>query len=61
MRMPSSKKDNNGLIKEAGHMVIYCAGFPAIYGQQPLYFQDPEFLKRSKIPAPKITDKIITI
>ncbi len=61
MRMPSSKKDNNGLIKEAGHMVIYCAGFPAIYGQQPLYFQDPEFLKRSKIPAPKITDKIITV
>jgi type IV secretion system protein VirD4 len=60
MRMPGPKKDGNGLIQEPGDMVIYCAGFPAIYGQQPLYFQDPEFLKRSKIPAPKITDKITT-
>jgi type IV secretion system protein VirD4 len=41
-------------------MVIYCAGFPAIYGQQPLYFKDPVFQKRSEVPAPKITDKLIT-
>ncbi len=60
MRMPGPKKDHNGLIQEPGHMVIYCAGFPAIYGEQPLYFQDPEFLKRSKVPAPKLTDKLIT-
>lgn len=59
MRMPGPKKDHNGLIQEPGHMVIYCAGFPAIYGEQPLYFQDTEFLKRSKVPAPKMTDKLI--
>ncbi|MBY0407272.1 MAG: type IV secretory system conjugative DNA transfer family protein, partial [Rickettsiales bacterium] len=60
MRMPGPKKDSNGMIQEPGDMVIYCAGFPAIYGQQPLYFKDPVFQKRSEISAPKITDKLIT-
>lgn len=59
MRMPGPTKDSNGLIQKPGDMVIYCAGFPAIYGKQPLYFQDPVFQKRSEVPAPKTTDKII--
>jgi type IV secretion system protein VirD4 len=59
MRMEGPKKDSNGMIKEPGEMVIYCAGFPAIRGEQPLYFQDPEFLKRSKILAPRVTDKLM--
>ncbi len=58
MRMPGPKKDANGLIQEPGDMVIYCAGFPAIYGQQPLYFQEPIFQKRAEVPAPKTTDII---
>lgn len=59
MRMPGPIKDNDGYIQTPGDMVIYCAGFPAIYGQQPLYFQDPIFQKRSEIPAPEKTDKLI--
>ena len=58
MRMPGPKKDGNGMIQAPGDMVIYCAGFPAIYGQQPLYFKDPIFQKRSEVPAPKVTDKL---
>jgi type IV secretion system protein VirD4 len=34
-------------------MVVYCAGFPAIYGRQPLYFEDRTFAARAAIPAPK--------
>ncbi len=60
MRMPGPKKDSHGMIQEPGDMVIYCAGFPAIYGQQPLYFKDQVFQKRSEVPAPKMTDKLIT-
>jgi type IV secretion system protein VirD4 len=51
-RMPGPKKDNADAIVEAGDMVIYCAGFPAIYGRQPLYFQDPTFAARAAIPPP---------
>jgi len=29
------------VVNMIGDMVVYCAGFPAIYGRQPLYFQDP--------------------
>jgi type IV secretion system protein VirD4 len=39
-------------------MVVYCAGFPAIYGRQPLYFQDPTFAARAKIPPPKHSDSL---
>ncbi len=59
MRMPGPKKDSDGMIREAGDMVIYCAGFPAIYGQQPLYFQDAVFQERAAIPAPKTSDKLM--
>jgi type IV secretion system protein VirD4 len=39
-------------------MVVYCSGFPAIYGRQPLYFQDPTFAARAKIPPPKQSDSL---
>ena len=51
-----AKKDANGLITEAGDMVIYAAGFPAIYGKQPLYFKDPVFIARASIEAPEQSD-----
>ena len=57
LRMPGPKKEPSGLkITEAGDMVIYTAGFPAIYGRQPLYFQDETFLARASIEAPLQTD-----
>jgi type IV secretion system protein VirD4 len=56
LRMPGPKKDANGLIVEAGDMVVYAAGFPAIYGKQPLYFNDPVFLARASVEAPAHSD-----
>jgi len=58
LRMPGPKKDAEGQIKEAGDMVVYVAGYPAIYGKQPLYFQDPIFMARAAIPEPKVSDKL---
>jgi type IV secretion system protein VirD4 len=39
-------------------MIIYVAGFPAIYGRQPLYFKDTTFLSRASIEPPSATDVI---
>ena len=39
-------------------MVVYVAGFPAIYGKQPLFFQDEIFSLRASVPEPKTTDRI---
>jgi type IV secretion system protein VirD4 len=35
------------------------AGFPAIYGKQPLYFKDPVFRARAAVPAPNVSDRLI--
>ena len=37
-------------------MVVYAAGFPAIYGKQPLYFKDPVFMARASVEAPIHSD-----
>lgn len=52
LRLPGAKKDKDGRITKPGDMIIYVAGYPAIYGQQPLFFQDKTFLARAQIPAP---------
>ncbi|WP_326999648.1 type IV secretory system conjugative DNA transfer family protein [Comamonas testosteroni] len=51
-RLPGPKKDAGGNITEAGDMLIFATGFPPIYGKQILYFNDPVFSARAKIPAP---------
>lgn len=58
LRMPGPKKDAEGQITEAGDMVVYVAGYPAIYGKQPLYFQDPIFIARAAVPEPKTSDTL---
>ncbi|CFB60483.1 Conjugal transfer protein TraG [Pandoraea apista] len=58
LRMPGPKKSPDGRIEEAGDMVIYVAGFPALYGRQGLFFDDPIFSRRAAIPEPKDTDRI---
>lgn len=58
LRMPGPVKTGDGDIAEAGDMVLYVAGYPAIYGKQPLYFKDKTFQARASIPAPKHSDKI---
>ena len=57
LRMPGPKKNAQGEIEEAGDMVIYVAGYPAIYGKQPLYFKDPIFKARAAIAAPAESDR----
>ena len=57
LRMPGAVKNERGEIETAGDMVIYVAGHPAIYGRQPLYFQDPVFQARAAVPAPGLSDR----
>lgn len=52
LRLPGPLKDASGSIVEAGDMLVFVAGCPAIYGKQPLYFQDPVFQARASVPAP---------
>lgn len=52
-------KDGQDVIEEAGDMIVYVAGFPAIYGKQPLYFQDTIFKARAEVPAPIESDMLI--
>lgn len=56
MRLPGPVKDPSGKITKAGDMVVYVAGFPAIYGRQILFFQDPAFAARSQVKTPSKTD-----
>jgi type IV secretion system protein VirD4 len=60
-RMPGPHKDEHDRITAAGDMVIYCAGFPAIYGRQPLYFEDEVFAARAAIPSPKHGDSLSSL
>ncbi|WP_020405852.1 type IV secretory system conjugative DNA transfer family protein [Hahella ganghwensis] len=56
LRMPGPVKDGEQ-IKEPGDMVVYVAGYPAIYGRQPLFFKDPVFAARAAVPNPTVSDK----
>lgn len=58
LRMPPPVKDGDVLIK-GGNMLIYVAGFPAIFGRQMPYFQDPVFCARSRIDPPLTSDVLI--
>jgi type IV secretion system protein VirD4 len=57
LRMPGPRKEGD-LIVEAGDMIVSVSGFPAIYGKQPLFFQDEIFNARASIPAPKCSDQL---
>ena len=61
LRMPGPKKDAHDRIVSGCDMVVYCSGFPAIYGRQPLYFQDPVFQARAEVPPPKETDRLLSL
>lgn len=60
LRMPGPRKGADGHIEAPGDMVVYVAGFPAIYGKQPLYFKDPVFRARAAVPAPAVTDRLVS-
>ena len=61
LRMPGPTKSATGDIEAAGDMVIYAAGWPAVYGKQPLYFKDPVFQARASVAAPAVSDKLHTV
>ena len=61
LRMPGPQKDDHDRITAAGDMMVYCAGFPAIYGRQPLYFEDETFAARTAIPPPKRSDSLSSL
>lgn len=58
MRLPGAAKDASGRITNPGDMIIYVAGYPAIYGVQPLYFQDEVFAARAKVDPPLSSDRL---
>lgn len=58
LRMPPPEKDGDTLTK-AGDMLIYAAGFPAVYGKQIPYFMDPVFQARSSVNPPERSDVLI--
>ncbi len=55
--MPGPKKNDEGLIKEAGDMLVFVAGYPAIYGKQPLYFKDKRL---AELDPPMESDRLRT-
>jgi type IV secretion system protein VirD4 len=54
--LPGPVKDAEGRITKAGEMLLFINGYPAIRGQQPLYFQDPVFKARAAVPPPVTSD-----
>ena len=55
MRLPGPEKDSQGKVIKPGDMLIFTAGQSPIYGRQILYFFDPVFSTRAKIPVPGLT------
>jgi type IV secretion system protein VirD4 len=60
MRLPGAEKDATGRVTKPGDMLIFTAGQAPIYGRQILYFADPVFSARAKIPAPERSDSLHT-
>lgn len=52
MRLPGPEKDSQGRVIKPGDMLVFTAGQSPIYGRQILYFFDPVFSARSKVPVP---------
>jgi type IV secretion system protein VirD4 len=59
MRLKGPEKDAEGRILTPGDMLIFAAGYAAIYGRQMLFFLDSEFQRRAKINAPVLSGKTI--
>jgi type IV secretion system protein VirD4 len=57
MRLRGPQKAQNDLIVEPGDMLIFAAGHAPIFGTQSLYFLDPLFRERAKLPVP-VTDSL---
>lgn len=58
MRLPAARKDSEGRIVAPGNILVFVAGSNPILGWQMLYFKDPVFMARAKIPAPEVSDRL---
>ena len=58
MRLPGPEKDSQGRVTKPGDMLVFTAGQSPIYGRQILYFFDPVFSARSKMPPPDRSDSL---
>jgi len=52
MRLKAPAKNENGEIVAPGDMLVFASGHAPIYGTQSLYFRDPVFAERAKLPRP---------
>ena len=52
-RLKSPVKNSSGEITEPGDMLVFATGHAPIYGTQSLYFRDPVFSERARIPSPR--------
>ena len=59
MKLKGPEKDAAGKILTPGDMLIFIAGYAAVYGRQMLYFLDPEFKRHVKINAPMVSDTTV--
>ena len=55
MRMPPPEKKGELMVK-GGNMLLYIAGFPAIFGKQMPWFLDPVFISRAQIDPPDASE-----
>jgi type IV secretion system protein VirD4 len=56
--LPGPVKDGDDRIVNAGEMLVFVNGRPAIRAFQPLYFQDPVFATRAAVPPPECSDML---
>jgi len=59
MRMKIAKLDANDRMIEAGESLVFVKGCPPIKAIQTPYFFDDELLRRSKIPPPERSERIV--
>ena len=60
-RLPGLRKNESGDVVDAGNMLIFPAGYSAIYGIQTVYFLDKEMDRRSKILPPVKSDNLLNV
>lgn len=59
MALEGPTKDEKGMIKKPGQMIVKVAGFPPILGRQILYFLDSTFSRRSQMPPVEHSDVLM--
>ena len=60
-RLPGLRKNESGDVVDAGNMLIFPAGYSAIYGVQTIYFLDKEMDRRSKVLPPVKSDNLLRV